>query len=605
MPPMAEDCQPQVYVRHCKLSLSHMLLENSKTMQYLFTPAAERAICHAAAWLGGSDCNEWPGVALLLGLLAEPECRAALMLARCGIDTIAVRGRWEKKAAGQPEASTGEPEASASGCNTKSDTCARHLFDLDQSGGDENISPCIPISLATILPAIEIFLQAAQGRLVDLSRPLTLATEHLLLGLVAAEHEVSHWLCQRGMDPDALEKEIHAIYGRRAEPQPMEARMTESPHPLPLSQRERGDIGPHNMPLYQMERGNIGSTPVLRILDAALNRAREGLRVVEDYVRFVLDDRHLTEQCKVLRHDLAAALGPIAAAGCLASRETRADVGTLITTPSEQHRSDAAGVLTANLLRLQESLRTLEEFGKLLDIDSAAAFEQLRYRAYTLHRAVETTRLAIERLAAARLCVLIDGRSTAEELERLARGLIAAGVQMLQLRDKRLDDRRLLERARLLARLTAGAGALLIVNDRPDVARLARTDGVHLGQQDQSVKDARTIVGPEALIGVSTHSIDEARQAVMDGANYIGAGPTFPSGTKHFQEFPGVELLRSVAAEIRLPAFAIGGIDCGNVAEVCRTGFRRIAVGGAIAEADDPPLAAREILAIIDQCNTK
>ena len=68
----------------------------------------------------------------------------------------------------------------------------------------------------------------------------------------------------------------------------------------------------------------------------------------------------------------------------------------------------------------------------------------------------------------------------------------------------------------------------MIVNDRPDVARLARADGVHLGQQDQSVKDARTIVGPEALIGVSTHSIDEARQAVMDGANYIGVGPTFP-----------------------------------------------------------------------------
>ena len=116
-------------------------------------------------------------------------------------------------------------------------------------------------------------------------------------------------------------------------------------------------------------------------------------------------------------------------------------------------------MLTANLFRLQESLRTLEEFGKLLDIDLAAAFERLRYRAYTLHRAVETTRSAIERLASARLCVLIDGRSTAEELERLARGLIAAGVQVLQLRDKRLDDRRLLERARLLARLTAGAGA--------------------------------------------------------------------------------------------------------------------------------------------------
>ena len=166
---------------------------------------------------------------------------------------------------------------------------------------------------------------------------------------------------------------------------------------------------------------------------------------------------------------------------------------------------------------------------------------------------------------------------------------------MLQLRDKSLDDRQLIERARLLREATSAAGALLIVNDRPDVARLARADGVHLGQEDLSVKDVRWIVGPEALVGVSTHSIEQARQAVLDGANYLGVGPTFPSGTKQFAEFPGVALLRAVATEIRLPAFAIGGIDRENLDQVLDAGFHRVALGGAVTAAKVPATVVREM----------
>ena len=134
------------------------------------------------------------------------------------------------------------------------------------------------------------------------------------------------------------------------------------------------------------------------------------------------------------------------------------------------------------------------------------------------------------------------------------------------------------------------------MNDRPDLAVLARANGVHVGQTELSVKDARSIVGPDMLVGVSTRSIEQARQAVLDGANYIGVGPTFPSNTKRFEQFPGVELLRAVAEEIRLPAFAIGGIDRENVAEVLAAGFTRIAVSGAIAAAADPAQAAKELL---------
>ena len=292
---------------------------------------------------------------------------------------------------------------------------------------------------------------------------------------------------------------------------------------------------------------NRQSIAVLRILDAAANRAREGLRVVEDCVRFALDDRHLTELCKQLRHDLAAALTPIPQEHLLAARETQADVGTAVSTPSERNRADLDAVLTANFLRLEEAVRSLEEMGKLDNPEMAAQLEQIRYRVYTLHRVVETTRTSLDRLADARLYVLLDGRESVDEFERITGELIAAGVDIIQLRDKRLDDRRLLERARQLRRLTAGTSTLFIVNDRPDLAALARADGVHVGQEELSVKDARGIVGPEALVGVSTHTIQQARQAVLDGANYLGVGPTFPSGTKRFEHFPGVELFAALS----------------------------------------------------------
>ncbi len=522
-----------------------------KYMWQQFTAASERALINASGWTNRTGCDELEAVPLLAGLLSEPECRAAIRLAELSIDLAAVRVRWPALAEESP--------------------------------------PTDPASIRKALSReVGSSLQLARQRLSALPQPLELATEHILLGLASADHEAAHWLRERGLDPDAFEAEILGQHGC----------CVEATEALAYEEEEADDE-----PAEIMEEAakTSGQTPnddtlTLRVLDAAANRAREGLRVVEDFVRFMLDDRHLTNLCKQLRHDLTDALQRVPIEHRLAARETQADVGTALTTTAEQRRESASDVLTANLSRLQESLRSLEEFGKLLDADLAAAFKQIRYRTYTLQRAVEITRSSIERLATVRLYVLVDGRSSVEEFERLVRALIEAGVGAIQLRDKRLDDRRLLERARTLRDLTQGTPTLFVMNDRPDLAVLARADGVHVGQEELSVKDVRRIVGPEMLIGVSTHSIEQARQAVLDGANYIGVGPTFPSGTKTFERFPGVELLRAVASEIRLPAFAIGGIDRQNVAQVRAAGFTRIAVSGAIASADDPGLVAQELL---------
>ena len=150
-------------------------------------------------------------------------------------------------------------------------------------------------------------------------------------------------------------------------------------------------------------------TAVMRVLDAEANRAAEAARVVEDYLRFALDDRHLTGCCKQLRHDLAAALSAIPAPRRLAARDTQRDVGTTLTLDTEQQRTDAGQVAAANLKRLEQSLRSLEEYTKTVSPAAAAPFEQLRYAAYTLERATAVTSLSCQKLPHAALYVLTDG----------------------------------------------------------------------------------------------------------------------------------------------------------------------------------------------------
>ncbi len=385
------------------------------------------------------------------------------------------------------------------------------------------------------------------------------------------------------------------------------------------------------------------TTETYRILDAAANRAREGLRVVEDYARFGLNDAHLSRLLKECRHELAAALTPLSLSQRLAARDTLGDVGTAISTASEYQRGSILDVACASFKRVQEALRTLEEFSKLIGDDvagggsktptrsvsegevvpasnigtslvesssltvrvgvrttssaTARRFEQLRYRLYTAEKAVLRTRFSRARLFDQRLHLLVTASACQIGCEPVVRAAITAGVKLIQMREKSLPDRELVAQARRLRAWTHDADALLIVNDRPDIAVLAEADGVHIGQDELSVSDARRIVGPDRLIGVSTHTIEQARQAVLEGADYLGIGPTFPSGTKSFESFPGLSFIREVAAEITLPWFAIGGIGRNNIAAVLDAGASRIAVSGAILSATDPHAAASELLA--------
>jgi thiamine-phosphate pyrophosphorylase len=251
--------------------------------------------------------------------------------------------------------------------------------------------------------------------------------------------------------------------------------------------------------------------------------------------------------------------------------------------------------VSANWNRVEQALRSLEEYAKIIAPRAAPQLEALRYRAYTIERALTILSTSTDRLAGARVYVLIDGRSSLSQFQQLVEQLIAGGADALQLRDKTMPDRELLERAHTLREMTRRHQVLFIMNDRVDLAVLAHADGVHVGQEEIAVKDARVILGATGLVGVSTHNIEQARQAVLDGANYVGCGPTFPSATKEFTQFPGLEFLRQVSGEIRLPAFAIGGIDTARVEQVCAAGFGRVAVSHSVINATDPAEALRQL----------
>jgi thiamine-phosphate pyrophosphorylase len=355
----------------------------------------------------------------------------------------------------------------------------------------------------------------------------------------------------------------------------------------------------------------------LQIIDVNVNRASEGLRVVEEYCRFVLSDGKLVARCKSLRDQLHAALDPISRTERLFARDTSSDVGTTIDFESEI-RPEAGSfslqqIAVKNGERVKEALRVIEECCKPLDGDVSRAVGVLRYQWYALEKDCHSRLAGPPALKTAQLYVLVDGGSSECAFAERAAELIHAGVHIIQLRDKTLDDRTLLARARLLRRvideptrtsteLYGGSTLqrpLMVVNDRPDIAVLSRADGVHVGQDELPVPGVRRIMGPEMLVGVSTHTIEQARQAVLDGADYIGCGPTFPSGTKEFDHFPGLDFLRQVAAEISLPAFAIGGITLDNLPQVLSTGIRRVAIGGAVTAADDCAASAKSFLAAL------
>ncbi|MHC4598013.1 MAG: thiamine phosphate synthase [Planctomycetota bacterium] len=343
------------------------------------------------------------------------------------------------------------------------------------------------------------------------------------------------------------------------------------------------------MPARRENADGEGRDRVLRILDANLNRAREALRALEEVFRLGRDDAALASRVKELRHALRAfetSLG-LRPGELQGFRDADGDVGRA--SPAEPHGSLGA-LVSANARRLEEALRVLEEFGRLLGAEVETA-SLARFETYELERLAVPGLDLRRRLDACRLYVLLGADGSPGDGLRVAEAALRGGADAIQLRAFSGSDAAMLDAARRLRRICADAGALFFVNDRVDVAWAADADGVHLGQEDLPVEAARRLLGAGRLVGLSTHS-DEELSAAGD-VDCVGIGAVFPSPLKPNRPPLGPERASDLFRLSPVPAFPIGGIHAGNIGELTAAGVHRAAVSSAVCTADDPEKTAR------------
>ncbi|USR93141.1 thiamine phosphate synthase [Phormidium yuhuli AB48] len=344
------------------------------------------------------------------------------------------------------------------------------------------------------------------------------------------------------------------------------------------------------MSLEGQPHHNAHLTPpsVCRILDANLDRAREGIRIVEEWCRFGLNNAELTNTCKQMRQEL----GRWHSAQLRSARNTPDDPGVDLTHPREERRENVEQVLQANLCRVEEALRVLEEYGKLYDPDLGRACKQMRYQVYTL----ESNFLADQRQQKLKQASLYLVTSPSDRLFEVVEAALQGGLTLVQYRDKDTDDVTRLNTAQKLKHLCHDYGALFILNDRVDLALAIEADGVHLGQQDVPISFARQLLGSQRIIGRSTTSPEEMRRALAEGADYVGVGPVYATPTKQDKTPAGLDYVRYAAERCPIPWFAIGGIDMNTLPQVFEGGATRVAVVRALMQAEQPTLVTQYFL---------
>ena len=331
---------------------------------------------------------------------------------------------------------------------------------------------------------------------------------------------------------------------------------------------------------------------VARLIDANLDRAREGLRVVEDWCRFGLDRNDLVVTLK----DWRQRLGRLHHDHYKRARSTATDTGAGLEHPAQLDRHSPRQVVAANCGRVQEALRVLEEYGRNIDPSLAQQAAGIRYGLYDLEvTCLEATAGSNRRnrLQDCRLCLIT---SPSDNLLGQVGAALRSGVGMVQYRAKDGSDRERLEEARSVAELCHQSGALFIVNDRIDLALAVDADGVHLGQDDLPTDIARQLIGADRLLGRSTHNLDQVRQANAEACDYLGLGPVNSTAVKPDRQAIGTTLVGDATALSERPVFAIGGINSTNLGQLTGVGCRRVAVIGAIMGADDPGAASTDLL---------
>jgi thiamine-phosphate pyrophosphorylase len=323
--------------------------------------------------------------------------------------------------------------------------------------------------------------------------------------------------------------------------------------------------------------------------------------VAEEIARFDLEDSPLASHLKSLRHEIATILKEVPGEALLAARDSSCDIGK--NSHYDKHRGgeELSEILKASMVRTQEAMRVLEEFSRVTDFPAGKKFKDIRFRLYTIEKEItEKLNLSVRRRLVRnwKLYLILDKELIGNKNPlKVAAAAVMGGVSAVQWRAKDITDRNtflLVSRLRQFAPLREVA---VIVNDRVDVAVTAGADGVHLGQDDLPLNEARKLLGEKRIIGISTHNQKEAIEAEKEGADYVSVCPIFSTGTKKDASTPlGVNKIAELKRELRVPIIAIGGINETNIKEVVNAGADVVAVSAAIIKAKDITKATKNLI---------
>ncbi|PKL15425.1 MAG: thiamine phosphate synthase [Spirochaetae bacterium HGW-Spirochaetae-6] len=330
-----------------------------------------------------------------------------------------------------------------------------------------------------------------------------------------------------------------------------------------------------------------------QIIDANFNRCREGLRVLDDLLRFYYGWSDF-EKIKNLRHRLKNVEKQYAGL-CLSFRGAQRDPGQRLFA-EEIEREDPRDILVANFKRVQESLRSLEECFKLVENaqEALANLKSCRFEAYVLEQDILTK---LDKKLNLSLYLVTDSRLNALPLEDVVERAILGGVSMVQLREKHLCDKDIMVLGKKVLSKTRAGGVPLLIDDRVDLCLALGADGVHLGQSDLCIKSARKMLGATKIIGKSTHSLSQVQEALGEELDYIAFGPLFATPTKNYEPLglKQIETVKAMAREAGIPVVFIGGITRETLSQVMAHNPPAVAVVREIMASGDPREAAAEI----------
>ena len=331
---------------------------------------------------------------------------------------------------------------------------------------------------------------------------------------------------------------------------------------------------------------------IFQIIDANLDWAREGLRVIEDWARFGIGKQQYVERIKNLRQILGKNHLEI----YKKSRNFNKDKCKGITHKEQINRKTPEQIISSNSARVQEALRVIEEFSRLHNYELSKIASEIRYEIYTLEiDLLNSSRLkkSIDILKKNDLYAITEKK---ENLIKIIEEILIAGVKIIQHRFKTGSDKDHLQEAIQIKNLCKKYHSLFIVNDRVDIALASNADGVHLGQGDLELKTARKLLGYSKIIGISANNEIDISNALRDGCDYIGIGPVFETTTKKEKKALGIEKIKTLTKDLNIPWFAIGGVTTENITYLKKYGFKKVAMVSQLMNSEIPKEEAIMIL---------